>query len=47
MKRISAINPVIVESMENSLIKRVPHISIYESHNILIELVLNPQFILI
>ena len=33
MKSISAIHPAIMENTENMLVKRVPHISIRESHN--------------
>ena len=33
MKSISAIHPIIMENMENMLMKRVPLISMHESHN--------------
>jgi len=41
MKSISAIHLAITENTENILMKRVPHISIRESHNASISAMLN------
>ena len=41
MKSISAIHPAITENTENMLVKCTPHISIRESHNVLISAIPN------
>jgi len=41
MKSTSAIHPVIMENMEDSLMKRVPHISMCKSYNASISAMLN------
>ena len=40
-ENISAIHPAVMENMENILVKRAPHISIFESHNASISAISN------